>query len=204
MEILVIIIIIFLVCKLKRKKRTKRNPRTGFAGNGFGYEFLATLDFKTCLVCGVLDRRRYKSNETVPEAIHEGCRCCIIPFTPVSDFSDEKRPAEQRPFMAMAEVRYNTKPGRRKRFQDLTEKTREKYYYQEIERYESETGKRAFVSVKYSFSEWFQRLPRKYQEFYLGRERYLIFKNNKLELKDLVDLKKLREYTLDELKQRYQ
>ena len=39
-----------------------------------GYEFLATLDFKTCLVCAALDRKRFKRLEDVPTKIHNKCR----------------------------------------------------------------------------------------------------------------------------------
>ena len=62
-----------------------------------GYEFLATLDFKTCLVCAALDRKRFKRLEDVPAKIHNKCRCTVLPVTSLSDQISEDRPSYKIP-----------------------------------------------------------------------------------------------------------
>lgn len=168
-----------------------------------GYEFLATLDFQTCLVCGLLDRKRYKSYEDVPKCIHEGCRCTFIPITSATNAAYEERPAECAPFMQMARMRYQHRYPL-KSWDRLSESTKRRYRFQEMNLYEQETGMSAYMQVnKADFKEWFYDLPAEYQEIYLGSERYSLFFNNSLKLENFVDMKNLREYTLDELQKEY-
>ena len=52
-------------------------------GNEYKYEYLATLDSRTCLVCGADDGKlfndmRDKNTPQLPR--HRGCRCIIIPY----------------------------------------------------------------------------------------------------------------------------
>lgn len=45
------------------------------------FEYLATLDSRTCLVCGSLDGKLFKSIKDCPHLPqHRGCRCMIIPY----------------------------------------------------------------------------------------------------------------------------
>lgn len=47
----------------------------------YKYEYLATLDARTCLVCGDLDGRLYEKIEDAPSLPqHRGCRCLLIPY----------------------------------------------------------------------------------------------------------------------------
>lgn len=47
---------------------------------GYKYEFLATLDSRTCLVCGNYDGKKFKSIKDTPLIpIHRCCRCLVIP-----------------------------------------------------------------------------------------------------------------------------
>lgn len=49
--------------------------------NGPKYEYLATLDSRTCVVCGSVDGKLYKSIEDAPEIPqHRNCRCLLIPY----------------------------------------------------------------------------------------------------------------------------
>ncbi len=112
MELIVILIIIFLWIGYRRKKRTrnklkKRDWHTGKMISG--YEFLATLDFHTCLVCGIMDRRRYKRKADIPRCIHAGCRCVVIPVTPLSDLTVEERPMANADFDYEAKQMYEKK-----------------------------------------------------------------------------------------------
>ena len=48
---------------------------------GAKYEYLATLDNRTCLVCGSEDGKLYKSLKDAPVIPqHRGCRCLVIPY----------------------------------------------------------------------------------------------------------------------------
>lgn len=47
----------------------------------YKYEYLATLDNRTCLVCGANDAKLYKSISEVPQLpLHRNCRCVICPY----------------------------------------------------------------------------------------------------------------------------
>ena len=47
-----------------------------------GYKILATLDRRTCLLCGSLTSKVYKTVKDVPELpVHYSCRCVLIPVT---------------------------------------------------------------------------------------------------------------------------
>lgn len=50
-------------------------------GQFYRYEYLATLDNRTCLVCGSLGGKLYKHLEDAPSLPqHRGCRCVILPY----------------------------------------------------------------------------------------------------------------------------
>ena len=204
MELIVILIIIFLwVGYRKKRKRNKLKKRDWHTGKIIsGYEFLATLDFHTCLVCGIMDRRRYKRKADIPRCLHAGCRCVVIPVTPLSDLTVEERP------MANADFDYEAKQMYEKKYPDknfdiLKESTKKKYYYQAIAEYEQRTGGKAFSFSSLNFCEWFYALPKQYQQHYLGKERYQIFQRHHLKLEDFVDIRNFREYSLNELRTKY-
>lgn len=48
---------------------------------GYKYKYLATLDSRTCLVCGELDGKLFKHIEDAPMLPqHRGCRCVLVPY----------------------------------------------------------------------------------------------------------------------------
>lgn len=52
-----------------------------FGDKDFKYEYLATLDSRTCLVCASASEHLYKELKDVPHIPqHRGCRCCIVPY----------------------------------------------------------------------------------------------------------------------------
>lgn len=52
-----------------------------------GYQWVATLDLKTCLVCGGLDKKIWKPDEPMRQPpAHINCRCSIVPA--LKSFSD--------------------------------------------------------------------------------------------------------------------
>ena len=49
--------------------------------NEYKFEFLSTLDTRTCLTCGELSGKLFKSIADAPRLpLHRGCRCVIIPY----------------------------------------------------------------------------------------------------------------------------
>lgn len=53
----------------------------GGAGSDYKYEYLATLDSRTCIICGSDDGRLYKTMKEVPHIPrHRGCRCVCCPY----------------------------------------------------------------------------------------------------------------------------
>ena len=53
----------------------------GDAETDFKYEYIATLDTRSCLVCGSDDGKLFKSIKGCPQIPrHRGCRCVVIPY----------------------------------------------------------------------------------------------------------------------------
>ncbi|MDR1903135.1 MAG: TerB N-terminal domain-containing protein [Treponema sp.] len=53
-----------------------------------GYQYLATLDTRTCLACGLLDGKIFKHKEDIPKhsCFNDNCRCVLVPY--VKGFED--------------------------------------------------------------------------------------------------------------------
>lgn len=52
-----------------------------FGEGGYKYEYLATLDARTCIVCGNYDGKLFKSLKDAPELpLHRNCRCILLPY----------------------------------------------------------------------------------------------------------------------------
>jgi SPP1 gp7 family putative phage head morphogenesis protein len=58
------------------------------------------------------------------------------------------------------------------------------------------------ISAKTNFQEAFDRQSAEFQKDYLGPARYKLYKENRMEIKDFVDIKSGREYTIEEIKER--
>lgn len=58
-----------------------------------GYRWIATLDRRTCIVCGEQDGKVFKHLDKVPEIpMHINCRCLCVPIVKGmnEDFTDER------------------------------------------------------------------------------------------------------------------
>ena len=52
-----------------------------FGDGEYKYEWVSTLDSRSCLVCGDLDGKLFKSIKDAPAIpVHRGCRCVLIPY----------------------------------------------------------------------------------------------------------------------------
>jgi len=141
--------------------------------------FLATLDHRTCLVCGALDGKVFKVGEGAIPPLHVGCRCLRI-----AHFDDEI----ERPYVdpvAMARPKEGKSP-----FYDSVGKT--------------PVAKRIIGTTKDTYAQWFDRQKntesgRKFQKIHLGSSRYAAYKAGNLSLDDMVNFDTLQMYTLEEL-----
>lgn len=168
-----------------------------------GVEWLDTLDGRTCFDCASLSRMQWKVDEPHPiPPLHPNCRCVLLPVTALSMLVDEARPAAKSDFMADAKRMYEAKyPG--KRFEDLSESTRKKYYYDAIHDYESRTGQPAFELMRgrVSFKDYFENVMTEQQrKDWLGTRRYELWKTGKYKFDDFVTPYPNRNMTVAELK----
>ena len=62
-----------------------------FGDGGYKYEWVSALDSRTCLVCGNLDGKLFKTLKDVPAIpVHRGCRCVAIPYFDFDDLRASK------------------------------------------------------------------------------------------------------------------
>lgn len=169
-----------------------------------GVEWLDTLDSRTCARCGGLSRKRWKTKEPHPvPPLHFSCRCVLIPVTELTDLGDDAfRPAANADFDAEAKELYETKyPG--KKYEDLAPSTRKKYFYEAQKAYTARTGNPPYRQVPggMTFSEYFEQMPEKEKERYLGPGRYKVWKNGNLPLTKFFPPYPERMYSVKELKE---
>lgn len=169
-----------------------------------GVEWLDTLDGRTCMGCASLSRQQWKVDEPHPiPPLHPNCRCVLLPVTALSALVDEQRPAAKADFMAEAKRAYEEKhPG--KKFDDLAESTRKKYYYDAIHAYEERTGEPAFEMVggRASFKDYFENIMTEQQrKDWLGPERYKLWKTGKYKFDDFVTPWPNKTVTVTQLKE---
>ena len=161
-----------------------------------GVEICATLQFRTCLVCGVLDGMQYTFEQQSPRLpLHPGCRCELLPVTPLSDFTASPRPAEMVPLAYLAEQRYNSSGSRKKKFTELAESTQKKYCYAE-EKILTSQGVKVWRQFEGNYTKWFNSLPAKYKKIIVGDERFALMQKNHLAIADLVDIENSSNLTL--------
>ena len=92
-------------------------------------------------------------------------------------------------------------PG--KKFDDLAESTRKKYYYDAIHEYEARTGQPAFELVRgrVAFKDYFENVMTEQQrKDWLGPRRYELWKTGKYKFEDFVTPYPNRNMTVAELK----
>ena len=90
-----------------------------------------------------------------------------------------------------------------KKFDDLAESTRKKYYYDAIHEYEARTGQPAFEMVggRASFKDYFENIMTEQQrKDWLGPERYKLWKSGKYKFDDFVTPYPNRTMTVKQLK----
>lgn len=164
-----------------------------------GVRFVSTLDGKTCPHCASFDNRIWGPKEmgmVRRPPLHIGCRCCVVAHVELRD-KDGKivdtgatRPAANADFDKLAEEAYNKdarNKGSERRWKDLAQSTRLKYYYQTQKDYEKRTGKPAYrqVAGTTSFKDYFVKQDAAFQRAWLGAKRYELYKAGTLKTSDI-------------------
>ncbi len=164
-----------------------------------GVKFLGTLDGKTCPYCAQFDGRIWEPDEmdSAPRPpIHPNCRCTILPWIQLVDEDGNNidleydRPAANADFDKLAEEAYNKtakEKGLKRRWKDLAQSTRLKYYYQAQKDFEARTGKPAYkqVSSSTTFYDYFEKQPEEFKLSWLGPSKYSVYHNENTSLKEL-------------------
>lgn len=139
-----------------------------------GYQYLATLDQRTCPICAPDDGRIASAREELPELLrHPNCRCTIVPITELSE-------PLVRPAVTEQELsKINRRDG-------------------------STGTKNTIISTKQTkqdFGQFFNSQPASWKREWLGEERYKLWRSGKLT--DIGELAtNRRTFTVAELKKR--
>ncbi len=159
-----------------------------------GVKFLGTLDGKTCPYCASLDGYIWRG-EDMGQArrppIHPNCRCTLVPYVELKDDEgnvvevDSERPAANADFDQLAKDEYNANAkqnGWKRRWDDLSQSTRLKYYYQAQKDFEARTGQKAYDQVPSSltFADYFKKQSNDFKRSWLGAKRFELYQQGKL------------------------
>ena len=154
-----------------------------------GVQWLATLDHRTCLVCGSYDGRIWSPDKLyevkVPPA-HPNCRCVLIPYIDIGD--GNSRPAEVENFDLLAKKQYQANPNAQKKYEDLSHEYRRKLRYAAMEEFRQKTGKPSYRQVKGSmtFADYLKTQSKSFQREWLGATRFALYQSGKLTLDQMV------------------
>jgi SPP1 gp7 family putative phage head morphogenesis protein len=168
-----------------------------------GVQWLATLDHRTCLICGVYDRKIWTKDKLyevkVPPA-HPNCRCVLIPYIDIGD--EGTRPAEVENFDLLAKEKYEANPHAKKKYNELSHEYRRKLRYAAMEDFQNKTGKSPYKRVKgdMTFADYLKAQPESFQREWFGTKRFELFQSGKLTLDQMVHPDSGFKRTIEELK----
>ncbi|MCL2709349.1 MAG: minor capsid protein [Planctomycetaceae bacterium] len=172
-----------------------------------GVQWLATLDHRTCLICGAYDGRIWAQDKLyevkVPPA-HPNCRCVLIPYIDIDgiDADGGTRPAEAENFDLLAKKKYEAKPSAKKKYNELSYEYRRKLRYVAMEEFRQQTGNSPYRQVKggMTFADYLQSQPESFQREWLGVTRFALYQSGKLTLDQMVRPDSGFKRTIEELK----
>ena len=159
-----------------------------------GVQWLATLDHRTCIICGVYDGKIWSQDKLyevkVPPA-HPNCRCVLVPYIDIGDGIDADagtRPAEAENFDLLAKKQYQANPNAQKKYEDLSHEYRRKLRYAAMEEFRQKTGKSSYRQVKggMTFADYLKSQPVSFQWEWLGKTRFELYQSGKLTLDQMV------------------
>jgi SPP1 gp7 family putative phage head morphogenesis protein len=170
------------------------------------WEYSATLDNRTTKRCASLDGRIWRKSEGWTEdkllsknyvpPTHFRCRSQLIPRTALSAQLDKDRTRASNSTYETTEKQLD-KDGNPIRYKTGPKKGQVKY-----KTVIHDEHKKGQISAKTDFQKFFYRQSAGFKEEYLGPARYKLYKENKMEIKDFVDIKSGREYTIAEIRER--
>lgn len=147
-----------------------------------GWQHVATLDSRTCPVCGALDGKVYALNESKPALpVHWGCRCTYIPLA--KSWSELQTGESEKPKAAR-----DTRPA------VVKETTRTVHHRDGSTSTKYETEQVKFT--KQTYSQWLKSMLKKDPDFVrgvLGKTRFELYSAGKLSLKGMSAHGKLKK-----------
>ena len=168
-----------------------------------GVQWLATLDHRTCLVCGVYDGKIWSPDKLyevdVPPA-HPNCRCVLMPYMDIGD--EGTRPAEAENFDLRAKEIHDANPNAKKKYSELSYEYRRKLRYDAMREYQEKTGKAPYkqVSGNMTFADYLKGQSESFQREWLGKTRFELYRLGKLTLDQTVHPDRGFRRTIEELR----
>ena len=173
-----------------------------------GVQWLATLDHRTCIICGAYDGRIWAQDKLygvkVPPA-HPNCRCVLIPYIDIGDGIDADagtRPAEAENFDLLAKKKYDANPNAKKKYGDLSHEYRRKLRLRAMEDFRQKTGNSPYRQVKggMTFADYLKSQSVSFQREWLGATRFALYQSGKLTLDQMVRPDSGFRRTIEELR----
>ena len=168
-----------------------------------GVQWLATLDHRTCLICGSHDGKIWTKEKfyevKVPPA-HPNCRCVLIPYIDIGDAGI--RPAEAENFDLLAKKKYDANPHAKEKYHELSHEYRRKLRYATMETFLQQTGNSPYRQVKgdITFADYLKTQPESFQREWLGKMRFELYQSGKLSLDQMVHPNSGFKRTIEELR----
>ena len=174
-----------------------------------GVQWLATLDYRTCIICGSYDGKIWTKEKLyevkVPPA-HPNCRCVLIPYIDIGngiDADGSTRPAEAENFDLLARKKYDANPHAKKKYDELSHEYRRKLRYAAMEEFRQQTGDSPYRQVKgnMTFADYLKAQPESFQREWLGKTRFELYQSGKLSLDQMVHPDSGFKRTIEELRE---
>jgi SPP1 gp7 family putative phage head morphogenesis protein len=168
-----------------------------------GVQWLATLDHRTCIICGAYDGRIWTTEKMyevkVPPA-HPNCRCVLIPYIDIG--GEGTRPAEVENFDLLVKKKYDANPNAKKKYNELSYEYRRKLRYAAMEEFQQRTGNSPYRQMKgdITFADYLKAQPESFQREWLGKTRFGLYQSGKLPLDQMVHPDRGFKRTIEELR----
>jgi SPP1 gp7 family putative phage head morphogenesis protein len=173
-----------------------------------GVKWTTAFDHRTCMICAAYSGKIWKPDQLdtvkVPPA-HPNCRCVLIPYIDIGEEGTSPAEAENFDLLAKEKHEADFKEGKtKKKYDDLSYEYRRKLRYKAIEDYHKEHGENSSykqIPSGSTFSDYFAGQSDKFQEEWLGKTRYEMYKSGRLPIERMHDPDKGFKLTIDDLEE---
>lgn len=171
-----------------------------------GWQYLATLDGRTCPVCGADDLRKFKASEDKPSLPrHWNCRCTYLPLTSMEDKPHKITDKERQDILDSIQEDMSEANKRLKEYYKTAEYNGHRNAVQHSKRtvhhrdkskstlFKPEKGE--IVAGDMDYDSWLRHMLQKDPKFVkgiLGKTRYELFKAEKITMQKMVTHGKLK------------